>query len=245
MAVRRKPAFTLIELLVVIAVIAILAALLFPLFARARERSRAATCASNLRQLAMAIHQYMQDWEGGLPEFYAWGRTPEQFLSFRWYSHIMPYLRNQAILHCPSDTIDSGRRAVPFWFPRSWVDYPGIPHLSYGFNYWIQQTQETTVTLPADTVLVADASAHQCGEARRMIGGLDASCYAYANGIQATDGRSPFTGSPGQERHSGGSNVAFFDGHVRFIPAGQFRKQRQGRACYEYPLVEITCSPWQ
>ena len=157
----------------------------------------------------------------------------------------MPYLKNQAVLHCPSDSLNNGLRAVPFWFPRSWVNYPDMPHLSYGYNFWIQQTQETTIALPADTVLVADAAAHQCGDALRLVHGVETSCYAYANGEQPVDVLSPLTGSPGQERHSGGSNVAFFDGHVCFIPAAQFRRRRQGHACFEYPLVEIDCSLWQ
>ena len=73
---RRLPAFTLIELLVVIAVIAILAGLLFPVFAQARAKARAATCVSNPRQIGMAIQQYVQDWDGGMPEFRQPGTTP-------------------------------------------------------------------------------------------------------------------------------------------------------------------------
>src|SRR5207244_12018844 len=65
----RRAAFTLTELLVVIAVIAILAALLFPVFARARAKARAPVCVSTLRQISMAIEQYVQDWDGGMPEF--------------------------------------------------------------------------------------------------------------------------------------------------------------------------------
>lgn len=243
MSRRRQKAFTLIELLVVISVIAVLAALLFPVFARVREKARAATCVSNLRQIGMAIHQYMQDWDGGLPEFREGGATPEQWLSFRWYGHILPYLKNQAILHCPSDNIDNGLRAMSFH--PEWVNLPGVPHLSYGYNFWLQQSRETTVDEAAETLLVADSAALQCGDALLIVGGMPTSCYAFANGTEPLDVESPLTGYPGQERHSGGSNVAFFDGHVRFIPAAQFRKRRQGRACFEYPLVEIACNPWQ
>jgi prepilin-type processing-associated H-X9-DG protein/prepilin-type N-terminal cleavage/methylation domain-containing protein len=245
---RPRIGFTLIELLVVLAVIAVLAAILFPVFARAREKARTAMCSSNLRQLSMAIHEYMQDWEGGLPEFYQPGRTPEEFVSFRWYGHLSPYLRNTAILHCPADTVTNGLRAVYPPDPRSrqWANLPIFPHLSYAYNFWIQQTQETTVSLPSDTLLVADGAAHQCADAVRILNNVATSCFADANGTEIVDVLSPLTGSAGQERHGGGSNVAFFDGHVRFIPAGQFRKRRQpDGACFEYPLVETDCQVWQ
>jgi prepilin-type processing-associated H-X9-DG protein/prepilin-type N-terminal cleavage/methylation domain-containing protein len=239
----RRAAFTLIELLVVIAVLAILAGLLFPVFARARDAARAATCVSNLRQIGMAIRLYVQDWDGGMPEFREPGDTPAQWLSFRWYGHILPYLHNQAILHCPADPVDSGLRAMSFH--PEWVDLPGVPHLSYGFNFWLQQSPETIVAQAADTLLVADSAALQCADALRIGPGPPTSCYAYPNGTEPLDVESPLTGFPGQERHRGGSNVAFCDGHVRFIPAAQFRKQRQGPACFEYPLVEIGCSVWE
>jgi prepilin-type N-terminal cleavage/methylation domain-containing protein/prepilin-type processing-associated H-X9-DG protein len=69
----RRNGFTLIELLVVIAIIAILAAILFPVFARAREKARTASCQSNLKQIAMAIHQYADDWDGYGPISHAQG----------------------------------------------------------------------------------------------------------------------------------------------------------------------------
>jgi prepilin-type N-terminal cleavage/methylation domain-containing protein/prepilin-type processing-associated H-X9-DG protein len=96
----RKPSgFTLIELLVVIAVIAILAAILFPAFARAREKSYQATCESNERQIGLAVAQYVQDWDGALPNIahdvtdnpYSWTQTLSQFL------------RTNDVMWCPSD----------------------------------------------------------------------------------------------------------------------------------------------
>jgi len=240
---RRRFAFTLIELLVVIAVMVILAGLLFPVFAQARAKARAATCVSNLRQIGMAIQQYVQDWDGGLPEFRQPGTTPEQWLRFRWYGHILPYLKSPAILHCPEDPVNDGLRAMSFH--PEWLGYPGIPHLSYGFNFWLQESQETVVGRSAETLLVADSAALQCGDALLVFGGQPFSCFAFANGTAPLDVESPLTGHPGQERHLGGSNVAFCDGHVRFIPAAQFRKRRVGRDCFEYPLVEPGCRVWE
>jgi prepilin-type N-terminal cleavage/methylation domain-containing protein len=159
-------AFTLIELLVVIAITALLARILLPVFSQAREKARAARCSSNLRQLCMAIHQYMQDWEGGLPEFWEWGRTPERYVSLRWYSHLTPYLRNEEVLSCPADSVTNGRRALPWRSPyRDWANYPIIPRLSYGYNYWLQQNRESLVRLPAQTVLVGDCAGLQCADA--------------------------------------------------------------------------------
>src|SRR5436853_671298 len=88
---KRTAAFTLIELLVVIAIIAVLAAILFPVFAQAREKARQTSCASNLQQLAMAMNLYSQDHNGRFPP------ADDQF------APVFLYVKNYAVFRCPSD----------------------------------------------------------------------------------------------------------------------------------------------
>jgi prepilin-type N-terminal cleavage/methylation domain-containing protein/prepilin-type processing-associated H-X9-DG protein len=92
----RHTAFTLIELLVVIAIIAILAAILFPVFAQAREKARQTACLSNCKQMSLAIQQYTQDYDEILP----WA---QQGTSVAWIVLIDPYVKNEAVFYCPSD----------------------------------------------------------------------------------------------------------------------------------------------
>src|SRR5258708_11529214 len=96
----RRPAFTLIELLVVIAIIAILAAILFPVFAQAREKARQATCLSNMKQLGLAQSMYTQDYDETFPK--AYNLFPDG-TEYPWYLEIQPYTKNTAIFRCPSD----------------------------------------------------------------------------------------------------------------------------------------------
>lgn len=112
MRVRRG--FTLIELLVVIAIIAILAAILFPVFAKAREAARKTSCASNLRQVGLAILSYTQDYDETYPyDPYAYGRGigygGNQFANdTAWVYRVLPYIKNQAVFQCPSATPNTG-----------------------------------------------------------------------------------------------------------------------------------------
>src|SRR6187397_3031803 len=89
--------FTLIELLVVIAIIAILAAILFPVFARARENARRASCQSNLKQICLGVKQYIQDYDEKYPRYYYYS-TPATFM----HSVIQPYMKSTQVLLCPS-----------------------------------------------------------------------------------------------------------------------------------------------
>ena len=111
----RKRGFTLIELLVVIAIIAILAAILFPVFARARENARKSNCQSNLKQIGLATMQYAQDYD----ETYhlAWTLNP----TTRYPRLLQPYMKNLDVFVCPSD-------------PDVWVPETGL-RISYICNY--------------------------------------------------------------------------------------------------------------
>jgi prepilin-type N-terminal cleavage/methylation domain-containing protein len=100
----RRPAFTLIELLVVIAIIAILAAILFPVFARARENARKITCVSNLRQLGTAVTMYAQDYDEYLPNNFAGKKDTMLWNDLSGSGLLDAYLKNKKIWFCPSDT---------------------------------------------------------------------------------------------------------------------------------------------
>jgi len=112
---RSSTGFTLIELLVVIAIIAILAAILFPVFARAREKARASSCLNNLKQIATAFMQYAQDYDGLIAPSQLIG--PIAGTTYSWPTVIMPYLKNGQIFVCPSGEPTAG--------PRSYVASSG------------------------------------------------------------------------------------------------------------------------
>ena len=110
----KKRGFTLIELLVVIAIIAILAAILFPVFAQAREKARAAACLSNGKQMALGLMMYAQDYDERLPR--VWTPTFGAKNGPRdWKDDIQPYVKNVDVFRCPSRS-------------KQW---PG-----YGYNVW-------------------------------------------------------------------------------------------------------------
>ncbi len=113
----KRNAFTLIELLVVIAIIAILAAILFPVFAQAREKARQATCLSHEKQIGLGIHMYAQDYDETLPPSrFRWDYTvPPGYTSRNhtpWSVIVMPYIKNVGVFGCPSNPYKSTKDAT-------------------------------------------------------------------------------------------------------------------------------------
>ena len=110
----RKHGFTLIELLVVIAIIAILAAILFPVFARAREKARQASCQSNVKQMMLGILMYAQDYDARFPRhsvgYHGWAG---------WTAQIYSYIKNDQLYRCPS--ADTGTFGTPLSLALSWT----------------------------------------------------------------------------------------------------------------------------
>jgi prepilin-type N-terminal cleavage/methylation domain-containing protein/prepilin-type processing-associated H-X9-DG protein len=124
---RSSHAFTLIELLVVIAIIAILAAILFPVFAQAREKARQITCLSNCKQLGLGYMMYVQDYDETFAFSERWGGAGQG-----WGGRIYPYVKNRDIFKCPNDNAQR-----PGWVPpANKISYAQNTFLSSNNNWW-------------------------------------------------------------------------------------------------------------
>ena len=205
--------FTLIELLVVIAIIAILAAILFPVFARAREKARQASCLSNMKQLALGVMMYVQDYDETCPNRYDWTVQADHYLIV---DQINPYIKNTGVWVCPSGHMTIPQAATPPGGNYQWSTILG--NVSYGYNEVLAQSSQGTplqlgqIVAPADTLVI--------GEARHL-----SICWvpyrvAYpvvCCGDATVAGDYTKWANPDNCRHNGGNNVAFFDGHVKWM----------------------------
>jgi prepilin-type N-terminal cleavage/methylation domain-containing protein/prepilin-type processing-associated H-X9-DG protein len=211
--------FTLIELLVVIAIIAILAAILFPVFARARENARRASCQSNLKQIGLGIMQYVQDYGERFPLGYYSG-TP---VSNRGWSYfIQPYVKSVQVLQCPSDPI----KGTDDPDATGYNDYALNRDIS-GISGALNQAQ---LTYPSNTILVSEGFYnYQAFQLSRMTKSYD-SYWVVVYGVPP----SPYEHlKEGYSRHLEGSNYAFADGHVKWLKPGAIANN----------LNQFTCGP--
>ena len=213
--VGRRRGFTLIELLVVIAIIAILAAILFPVFARARENARRSSCQSNLKQIMLGVIQYTQDYDEKYP-LAAAGSGPSRV---QWPDLVQPYVKSTQVFFCPShkSSYPITPQATAFNYPSTWNPL----YISYAANNWLFELGSgfnaiSTIAFPTKVVLAADWI-NSNGDGT----GFESSNTATTSGSDS--GGTATSGSPGyklaRSRHLGGGNYAFADGHVKWVVA--------------------------
>ncbi len=187
--------FTLIELLVVIAIIAILAAILFPVFARARENARKANCASNVKQIMLGVIQYVQDYDEVLPYASHWGEPTAQ----PWDVHLQPYMKSTQMVFCPSQ---KGYRGYG-WNYQNFGYRAGANDYRYNPG-----AAMASIPQPAETILVGDNP----DQATAMYGNNNYYIYGPSQVSPPADGIGNVSG-----RHSEGGVYGFIDGHVKWM----------------------------
>lgn len=225
--------FTLIELLVVIAIISLLAAILFPVFARARENARRSSCMSNLKQMDLGIMQYIQDNNGNFPPFVMRGQTApppdgiiwESSLPTYWYwpQLIYPYVRTSQIYVCPDA-------------PAGYQFSPNAPDFgNYGANKLVMNDPqsnpvrwpmvgESAIASPATTYLIMDGGLIDLNPADVALNTATVITYipgtgpgSGANLPQIPTSHSDLKADFSTGRHFNGINVGFADGHVKWL----------------------------
>jgi len=229
-----RSAFTLIELLVVIAIIAILAAILFPVFARARENARRASCLSNLKQLALGFNMYSQDYDEKLPLMSAGtqstpvvdGNTTFNWLPSgpyyirSWTSEIYPYVKSTQIFLCPSNPFTTSNPLV--WYGTSY----GVPANAFNSaGAVVGYFNSASVSLaqfqqPSQSLMISEKGGG--GGPQYILSGTYYAMWA---------------------SHFDGGNVAFVDGHVKWLKFSSEDLPSPWAACYAYASKDYCMHP--
>ena len=181
-----KRGFTLIELLVVIAIIAILAAILFPVFAQAREKARQTSCLSNMKQLGTAITLYTDDYDETTISADEVANPQSGYAQCAWYEKLYPYVKNESCFICPSMKKDDT-------FIKTGYLLNGLFAHGYTINTYIYPAQQ--IALAERQKNFADEDYHVLDE--DWLEEDPHSAVAY-------------------DRHNGGANYTFADGHAKY-----------------------------
>ncbi len=193
----RQSAFTLIELLVVISIIGILAAILFPVFGRARENGRRASCQSNLKQMGLATAQYLQDYdERYMLHAHIVGGVQ---VSASWFVHLQPYIKSEQVFQCPSNA--GGETDV---YPNN-SGAPIDPKTDYIQNgLFVHAVHSAKIATPAQQIYAAERERNYDVE-------------DYHPWPEPTNANQPEWNNVHKTIHLGGSNFLFADGHVKWL----------------------------
>jgi prepilin-type N-terminal cleavage/methylation domain-containing protein/prepilin-type processing-associated H-X9-DG protein len=239
---RRARGFTLIELLVVIAIIAILAAILFPVFAQARDKARSASCLSNLKQIGTALYMYAQDYDEGLPAWSSYfvcttnGGTNcgADTVDRYWDAVLLPYVKSGnpvlsdrgGVWHCPSAVGGNSVRSYGYSQALMW-SFTTTPQV-YRFP------QMAMLDQPASTIFVGD-------------GGLGARL-AVPWFYQGWYERNVSKVEPTREhpyRHSEGANYVFTDSHAKWLRWEEvYPTPDDGKTLAAGKLAYGACAKW-
>jgi prepilin-type N-terminal cleavage/methylation domain-containing protein/prepilin-type processing-associated H-X9-DG protein len=230
-----RKAFTLIELLVVIAIIAILAAILFPVFAKAREKARQASCLSNEKQIGIGLIQYTQDNDEMLPYlFYGGNGNPSNPATspplYKWMDATYPYIKSEQVFNCPDAVYpatdadgNTGIKAYRYyqnqasaagsWYYGSYgliaiYRNDGAPPTSPAGHY-PTGVNLAQVAVPAATAWVTDALDYYVGWSQKTSQPAQASLISTQMGLPAIHSM--------VGRHTNMSNVIYCDGHAKSI----------------------------
>jgi prepilin-type N-terminal cleavage/methylation domain-containing protein/prepilin-type processing-associated H-X9-DG protein len=221
--------FTLIELLVVIAIIAILAAILFPVFAKVREKARQTSCLSNEKQFGLGVLQYVQDYDELMPCGTAGTGASGDGRGEGWAGQVYPYLKSSQVYVCPDDSQSAN---FTWTIPASYVlNQNFVRGISWG-NSWDQYTVVglAQLTAPSSTVMMCEAhgnflkpslvTSNSVDVYSAMANGWDQPSWNQATYLTGLLGGRAFNSNAQfapQAIHNGlGSNFLVADGHVKY-----------------------------
>jgi prepilin-type N-terminal cleavage/methylation domain-containing protein/prepilin-type processing-associated H-X9-DG protein len=250
----RQTGFTLIELLVVIAIIAILAAILFPVFAQAREKARQSACLSGLKQVGVAFMMYVQDYDEVGPQIWFGPNSTNQ--RYFWMDALTPYVKSAEFFSsCPSKNFG-------VWVPSPRIEQPlanngSRNNVSFTANSLYASTNDTpdgqattppireagvpyaSYLLPADTLMFGDGTGYYIAyssnknDLRLETAPPFSTGLTFPNVGRSTDRNARFAG-----RHSLGANWAYCDGHAKWLRIDQATKVNRNGVMYLFTVED-------